>query len=240
MGDDERQLSSDDRDRNEVLQLDALRKQRGYKLGWLYYRCKEAGLVETFKQLEQEGLIGEVIHIQLQRSMEDTFRKSNETTADQKPIRLTVELVPETCWFTNVRSVVQPDEWQRLKQITYRKARYRCEVCSGRGEQWPVECHERWQYDDDKHIQRLMGLIALCPVCHEVKHRGFANISGRKHSAAQHLAKVNGWTMEEALAYIQAQCEVWEQRSQWTWQLDIRWLEQFGITIKPSVKRRER
>jgi hypothetical protein len=33
-----------------------------------------------------------------------------------------------------------------------------------------LECHEEWDYDDETHVQKLTGLIALCGRCHRVKH----------------------------------------------------------------------
>ena len=81
---------------------------------------------------------------------------------------LTVELVPHTCWFSNVRDHVDKETWNRLRQATYQKAGYVCEICGGRGSEWPVECHEIWHYDDKRHTQTLVGLMALCPSCHAV------------------------------------------------------------------------
>src|SRR5205823_6629265 len=79
---------------------------------------------------------------------------------------LTVELVPSTCWFHNVRSEVSTEDWDRLKQMASQRAGRRCEVCGRRGPRWPVEAHEVWEYDDEKHVQRLLGIVALCPACH--------------------------------------------------------------------------
>ena len=148
----------------------------------------------------------------------------------EKP-RLTIELVPQSCWFSNVRSEVSREEWDRLRKMTGGNAGNRCEVCGGRGPKWPVECHEIWDYDDDHHVQTLIGLTALCPACHEVKHIGLANIRGRGQFAARHLAKVNGWTSQEAERYIAEQFAVWEQRSRFQWALDLKWLERHSITI---------
>ena len=58
--------------------------------------------------------------------------------------RLTIELVPQTCWFSNVRSEVSAADWDRLRKLTSNAAGGRCEVCGGRGPRWPVECHEIW------------------------------------------------------------------------------------------------
>lgn len=140
--------------------------------------------------------------------------------------KLTIELVPHTAWFNNVRSNVAPEIWKKLKKNTAHKAKYRCEICGGRGEKWAVECHEMWNYDDEKHQQTLMGLIALCPSCHEVKHMGHTNLQGKAIEATYHLAKVNGWSYEETINYVKAQFMAWQERSKYDWELDITWLDQ--------------
>jgi 5-methylcytosine-specific restriction endonuclease McrA len=142
--------------------------------------------------------------------------------------KLTIELVPSTCWYSNVRSEISTEEWDKLKKQSYRQASYRCEVCGGQGENHPVECHEIWHYDDDLRVQTLKGLISLCPTCHEVKHIGLAQINGRYEQAAAHLAKVNGWTEEQTDLYIERSFEIWQKRSQVQWQLDISYLEREG------------
>ena len=146
--------------------------------------------------------------------------------------RLTIELVPETAWFSNVRSMISKPDWDRLRRETYRAYRYRCGVCGGIGERHPVECHEIWHYNDAERVQKLMGLIALCPSCHEVKHIGFANIRGRGDIAVAHLAKVNGWTLPEAERYVSEQFAVWTQRSRFAWRVDLQWLEARGIAYR--------
>lgn len=150
--------------------------------------------------------------------------------------RLTIELVPESCWFSNVRSNVLPEEWDRLRRRAYRNAGYVCEICGGRGADHPVECHEKWFYDDERKIQRLVGLIALCPPCHEVKHFGLANKKGRTNEALLQLSRVNGWSIQSATEYVDKQFQVWLERSKDTWALDVTWLEQFGIRV-PQVDR---
>jgi hypothetical protein len=55
----------------------------------------------------------------------------------------------------------------------------RCEICGGRGPEHPVECHERWRYNDLIRTQTLVRMIALCPACHQVKHVGLANVRGK-------------------------------------------------------------
>lgn len=141
-------------------------------------------------------------------------------------MKLTIELVPKSCWYSNVRSEVSPAKWDRLKYNTSKKAGGKCEICGGRGPKWPVECHEVWHYDDKKLIQKLERLIALCPSCHQVKHIGFAQIQGRGDEALKHLCKVNGLTTKQGVKYVNEAFEVWQKRSQKKWTLDISYLEE--------------
>lgn len=149
---------------------------------------------------------------------------------------LSVELVPRTCWFTNVRSHVSAEEWGRLKRITYRRAGYRCEVCGGRGPDWPVECHEIFEYDDERLVQRLAGLVALCPACHEVKHIGLATARGRASAATDQLAAVNDWTVASAEEYVEECFAVWERRSSHEWRLDLSLLHDYGVSVPARVE----
>lgn len=145
---------------------------------------------------------------------------------------LLVELVPSSCWYTNVRSNVTKAEWQLCKKMVRDRSGGRCEICGGRGTRWPVECHEIWQYDDERRIQTLVDLIALCPPCHEVKHIGRAFSIGTAPRAIDHLAQVNGWALEDVEHYLEVVFETWSQRSQHQWALDIGWLAQLGISTE--------
>ncbi len=154
--------------------------------------------------------------------------------------KLTVELVPRTSWFSNVRDHVSQSDWDKLRRAIYQKANYLCEVCGGRGEKWPVECHEIWLYDDKNHEQKLSGLIALCPSCHEVKHIGLAGVRGRADIAEAHLIKVNGWTRKQAEEYLEKVKAVWRKRSLYDWEIDFTWLEeQFGIRIESKTQKQD-
>lgn len=146
--------------------------------------------------------------------------------------KLTIELVPKTAWFTNVRSNVSKEAWDFLRRLTYKSAHYHCEICGGQGPNHPVEAHEVWEYDDDLHTQTLIRLIALCPDCHEVKHMGLANIRGRGVQAIAHLAKVNDWEYDFTQEYVNAQFDVWFDRSKKNWHLDISYLDQYRIQLK--------
>lgn len=43
--------------REQVLELERIRRHRGYKSGWLYYRCQELGLEDTLRDLRKEKIV---------------------------------------------------------------------------------------------------------------------------------------------------------------------------------------
>ena len=202
-----------------VLRFAVERITSGYKPGWLYYKCKEEGLLDIFYQYQKNGYFN---------ILENGKKSSSEN------LKLSIELVPRSCWFENVRSEVSNEEWDKLKKETSKRANRRCEVCGGRGPKWPVECHEVWHYDDSNFAQILKGLVALCPSCHEVKHIGFTQLKGKEVEATAHLAIVNGWSYQKAQQYVEKSFEVWSERSNHTWKLDISWLENLGIETRSS------
>ena len=81
----------------------------------------------------------------------------------KQEIKLTIELVPKTCWFSNVRDHVSVAQWDTIRKQVYVKANYFCQICGSRGTKWPVECHEVWDYDDKKHIhERTLLSVTVC------------------------------------------------------------------------------
>lgn len=142
-------------------------------------------------------------------------------------MKLTIELVPRTAWYSNVRSAVSQEEWDRLRRICYRLANYKCEICGGVGDKHPVECHEIWEYNDELKVQTLVGLISLCPPCHKVKHVGLAKIKGEEELVIKQLVKVNQMHPMEAYEYIAQSFRTWAVRSKHQWVTDISYLEKY-------------
>lgn len=146
--------------------------------------------------------------------------------------KLSIELVPKSSHFENLRNHVKPAIWTRLRKAVAEKAGHVCEICGGRGTRCAVACHERWLYDDARRIQKLEGLIALCPDCHAVKHIGRQIVLGFGDEAKAHLAFVNGWDEEQAEAYVDAAGELWLERSRHSWKLDLSWSVERGLVIE--------
>lgn len=145
------------------------------------------------------------------------------TTADD--LKLTIELVPASSFCNNLRSILKKSDWDYLRKKSYAAAKYRCEICNGVGPKHPVECHEKWEYDDETHVQKLAGLYSLCPKCHQVKHIGLASIMGKLDLATAHFMKINGLSRGLADQYISDAFQLHEERSKYSWELDISWLK---------------
>ena len=146
-------------------------------------------------------------------------------------LKLTIELVPATMWLNNVRAVVTKKQWDYLKSQVSSKAYNLCEICGGVGPKHPVECHEIWAFDNKNLVQKLEGMIALCPSCHMVKHFGFAEVRGKRAIALRHLMSVNKLTLNKAEEYVAQAFKVWAERSKKNWTLDITHLKEYGVDI---------
>jgi hypothetical protein len=144
-------------------------------------------------------------------------------------LKIHIDLVPKTCWFSNVRSQVSSSDWDWLRKQAYKAANHKCEVCDAKGR---LEAHEIWHYDDKNLIQKLHAITAVCKSCHELYHLGFASINGKLPQALRRLAKVNSWSMETTKEYVDIVFEIWMARSKKNWTLDLKLLDDCNIQYK--------
>jgi hypothetical protein len=156
---------------------------------------------------------------------------------------LFVDLVPDSCWFTNVRSCLDKRDWDRLRRMIYRRAGDRCEICgAGRdsaAQVW-LEAHERWSYEPDTRTQHLVRLICLCTPCHRATHFGLAEIQGHGASALDQLVAVNRWSPAQARRHVDEAFNLWRQRCAIDWHLDLSMLSDAGLapTAPPQATER--
>ncbi len=140
--------------------------------------------------------------------------------------KILIELVPKTCWFSNVRSQVSKKDWDTIRKAAYEKANHKCEVC---GRKNRLEAHEIWHYNDVTKNQKLFQITAVCNSCHQLYHLGFSFLKGNSEKSINWLNKINNWTREETESYISIVFEIWYQRSQHQWSLDLSYLDNIGI-----------
>ena len=144
-------------------------------------------------------------------------------TQKQK-LKLTIELVPSTSWYKNLRKRMSRVEWDRLRKGVYAEYNHRCGICGI--DNSTLHCHEIWEYDDHNHKQRLAGFIALCILCHHVKHIGRAGLLASRgeldfEKVVDHFMKVNGCDRKTFEKHKNQASAQFRERSRHEWQVDL-------------------
>lgn len=155
---------------------------------------------------------------------------------------LLCEIVPRKCMFSNVRTLLAPEAWKALSDRVRAAANWRCEVCGDLPPALDLHCHEVWSYEPAADVNRghqvLAQLQALCALCHEVKHLGFATLRGRKNAALVHMQRVNGWAPRDVARYLARMRPIWRRRDRMTWTCDVSLLQRvYGVEVPVFDKR---
>ena len=141
-------------------------------------------------------------------------------------LKLQIELVPGSCFYSNVRSILKKGQWDEIRRAVYGKFGNKCAICGGVGPKWPVECHEVWMYDDVALTQTLGYMQALCPACHHVKHMGLHPDSFSR------FVTFNGLDRSVAVLIRQAVFKQHSARSRKEWGLNVGHLAtEYGIEV---------
>lgn len=150
---------------------------------------------------------------------------------------LYVDMIPSSCWFTNVRYCVKKEDWDKIRKNVYMRVGFRCECCfiDCIKNKIPIEAHERWDYDYLTLTQKLVRLIGLCKLCHQSTHLGFATINGNGETAIKHLQKVRNFTEEEVKEHIDMATAIWNERNQYEWKLNLDLITLNGFEIIKPV-----
>jgi hypothetical protein len=142
---------------------------------------------------------------------------------------LEIELIPSTCFYSNVRTSVSKSQWDKIRKQVYSTANNTCQICNDSYN--TLHAHEIWAYDDKKLIQILSGMICLCASCHSCKHFGFAQIQGKADEALKHLMLINKISKKQAEQHVADSFAIWKKRSEKQWKLDISLLAKFGVDL---------
>ena len=145
-----------------------------------------------------------------------------------KEYKLSFEPVPDECWWSNLRSALPKDVWDKIRYDAYARAKGRCTICGAYTRR--LEAHEKWSYDEKRKVQKLEDVTALCKSCHEVKHIGRTCLMGRGDDAMEHFMKVNACTQSEYHAALGAANERHKRLNEVEgWTTDISWLKTHGF-----------
>ncbi len=141
-------------------------------------------------------------------------------------MKLEFELVPDGCWYSNLRSILSPAQWDYIRKDAYARAGGKCMICGARTGR--LEAHEKWEYDEENAVQKLVGVIAVCRSCHEVIHIGRTSLLGGEERAAEHFMKVNGCSYAEYRRALGRANEEHRRRNLvGEWKLDLGYLKKF-------------
>ena len=170
------------------------------------------------------------------KKLKDLFDEQNEQIYLPKRMKLEIELVPKSMHGKNVRSRVTLSQWQQVCKVVHREANQdmHCEICTGSGLNQnfshPVECHEQWEFSAKTHVQKLIGMVSICPLCHKAKHYRLAQKQGFEGVVRKHLMKVNAISSSELDDYIQHSFKTVKEHGNHTWSLDLTYLNknEFG------------
>ncbi len=140
-----------------------------------------------------------------------------------RKLKLRIELVPSTSWYNNLRTVLSQHDWDKIRKKAYVNYGHRCGICRNRGK---LNCHEIWDYDDNNYIQKLVGFITLCTLCHHIKHIGLAQILASEgkleyKEIIKHFMKVNNCDDKAFKEHKESAFNDWEKRSKHQWTLDL-------------------
>ena len=138
-------------------------------------------------------------------------------------LKLTIELVPETTWYNNLRNYLGEEAWDKLRREIYVKYGHKCSLCGAKG---LLHCHEIWEYDDKNHVQKLVDCVALCKMCHHVKHIGKAGILADEgkldyNKIVEHFMEVNKCDKTTFNEHYKKIADQWERRSDYKWRVDF-------------------
>lgn len=137
----------------------------------------------------------------------------------KKEYKLNFEFVPDSCWFSNLRSIM-PEKWKIIRKNVLARAGGKCMICGAPSAR--LEAHESWQYDEKHAVQRLAGVVAVCPACHAVIHYGRTSLKGDARAAEDHFMQVNGCSYAEMRAALGRANEDHVRRNAVPeWKLDI-------------------
>ena len=138
-------------------------------------------------------------------------------------LKLTIDLIPKTSWYRNLRTIVGRRRWDGIRRQVYAAHDHRCAICGAEGQ---LNCHEIWCHDDDHGIQELVGFTALCNMCHHVKHFGQSQILAAQghldiEKVVEHFMRVNQCDRDAFDTHVRTAFALWHRRSQREWTVEL-------------------
>ena len=146
--------------------------------------------------------------------------------SEKKERKLKFELVPDGCWYYNLRSILSKEQWNFVKEDAKERAGGKCMICGKKSSR--LEAHEVWSYNEKNAVQKLEDVISVCPDCHSSIHIGRTQLKGNAEKAEDHYMKVNGISYSEMRADMGKANEQHRSLNEVSdWKLDLTWLKRY-------------
>lgn len=130
-------------------------------------------------------------------------------------LKLNLQLVPGSAWHSNLRTTLGSYKWSKLSKEIRELNNHRCEICdfvsAGGGD---LHLHEVWDFNPEKHIQKLVKFECICRDCHDVHHWGRScNVydNYRINFLINHATRVNKITKAEFMQHINDSFIRWQE-----------------------------
>lgn len=145
---------------------------------------------------------------------------------DEKQYKLDFEFVPDSCWYSNLRTILSKRQWDFIRQDAKNRAEGKCVICGRKTSR--LEAHEKWSYDQNNAVQKLEDVIAVCHDCHSVIHMGRTQLMGDASRAENHFMSVNKCNYAQFRERLgKANVEHQQRNKISEWKIDLTWLKRF-------------
>lgn len=144
-------------------------------------------------------------------------------------MKLEFEMVPDGCWYSNLRSILSKRQWDYIKTEVKSRAKGMCMICGKKTDR--LEAHEKWSYNEKSQTQKLEDIVAVCSDCHSVIHIGRTQLKGDEERAEKHYMKVNNCSYAEYRKNLGKANETHKRLNLVSeWKLDLTYLKRYVKT----------
>ncbi len=161
------------------------------------------------------------------RERSDRFRY-RERSASEISAKIYPSKLPISTHKINLRSALSRSQWDIVRKDCYKKGGKVCQVCGETGlsqeRNHAVECHEEWSFDNINKVQKLIGLMCLCPRCHLSQHIGYARVSGKLNEVLSHMEKINNLSSRDVRTLVLEAEDVYAKRNKESWTVDMSYI----------------
>ncbi len=137
-------------------------------------------------------------------------------------MKLEIELIPAPLQYKSLNKLTTIPIWKSIKEDIFQKEGKKCWICNS--ETQLLQAHEFWEYDNKKHIQKLIAIHHLCLKCHMINHILFATETKvgekvlsdnnlTKEDLIKHFCIVNNCSKEDYEAHYKKQVKIYIKRS---------------------------